>query len=103
MIHMNHRFIIDLDHDSLESQIYYWSWYFYLLYVISLLYQIIYGSHITDNYDQQAVSALVDYWLSPNAVKKDFEERRCKFVFGDSRVWNWNLNVNQQVVCLYVD
>jgi hypothetical protein len=45
-------------------------------------------SYFTDNYDQQAVSALVDYWLSPNAVKKDFEERRCKFVFGDSRVWN---------------
>lgn len=54
--------------------------------MISLLYQIIYGSHITDNYDQQAVSALVDYWLSPNAVKKDFEERRCKFVLGTVRM-----------------
>lgn len=47
--------------------------------LILLYLQIIYGSHITDSYDQQAVSALVDYWLSPNAVKKDFEERRCKF------------------------
>ena len=82
MILLDHRFTIGFDHDSLESQIYYWFCYFYLLHMISLLYQIIYGSHITDHYDQQAVSALVDYWLSPNAVKKDFEERRCKLVLG---------------------
>ena len=38
-----------------------------------------YGTHITDPYDQQSLSAIIDYWCSPNAVKKDFEVARLKY------------------------
>ena len=39
--------------------------------------QVIYGSYVTDNLDQQTLSAVVDYWISPNACKKDFEIPKC--------------------------
>ena len=41
-------------------------------------FQVIYGSYIEDNLDQQTLSAMVDYWVSPNACKKDFEIPKCK-------------------------
>ena len=31
---------------------------------------------MSDAYDQQALNAMVDYWVSPLAVKKDFELSR---------------------------
>lgn len=40
---------------------------------MSDLLQMVYGGHIYDTYDQQALNAIVDYWVSPVAVKKDFE------------------------------
>ncbi|XP_052089132.1 uncharacterized protein LOC127725852 isoform X10 [Mytilus californianus] len=61
--------------------------------------EIIYGSHITDSYDQQAVSALVDYWLSPNAVKKDFEERRLKYKH-PAAFFNPNVRLNTLIQAL---
>lgn len=36
-------------------------------------FQLIYGGYITDPYDQQTLAAMIDYWISPAAVKKDFE------------------------------
>jgi len=39
--------------------------------------QVIYGSYSTDVNDQQSLGAMIDYWVSPTAVKKDFEVARC--------------------------
>lgn len=38
---------------------------------------------MTDPLDQLTLSAMVDYWISPNAVKKDFEIPKCVY-----HVWN---------------
>lgn len=46
----------------------------------SLCSQLIYGGYVSDSYDQQALNAMVDYWVSPLAVKKDFELSRGKKV-----------------------
>ena len=46
-----------------------------LRYVIT---ELIYGSYIVDEYDQTNLSAIVDYWVGPNAVKKDYEATKCK-------------------------
>ena len=35
-----------------------------------------YGKGIRDEFDQQSLSAMVDYWISPAAVKKEFEASR---------------------------
>lgn len=35
---------------------------------------------MSDSYDQQALSAMVDYWVSPLAVKKDFELSRGEYI-----------------------
>ena len=34
---------------------------------------MLYGNVISNPMDQQSLNAMVDYWISPNAVKKDFE------------------------------
>ncbi|BFZ10055.1 hypothetical protein BsWGS_13094 [Bradybaena similaris] len=44
-----------------------------------MLSEIVYGSHVTDIYDQQSLSAMVEYWCGPNALKKDFEVARLKY------------------------
>ncbi|KAL4232681.1 hypothetical protein ACF0H5_007369 [Mactra antiquata] len=44
-----------------------------------MLSEVIYGSYSTDVNDQQSLSAMVDYWVSPTAVKKDFEVARLKY------------------------
>ena len=52
------------------------------IFILFLLFdQLVYGSYVTDPCDQLALGAMVDYWISPNAVKKDFELARCKFRF----------------------
>jgi len=38
----------------------------------------VYGSCISDDFDRQGLSALVDYWISPAAVKKEFEAAKSK-------------------------
>ena len=40
-----------------------------------------YGKGIRDEFDHQSLSAMVDYWISPAAVKKEFEASRGKNVF----------------------
>ena len=35
--------------------------------------EIIYGSYINDDYDRTNLSAMVDYWIGPNATKREFE------------------------------
>lgn len=35
--------------------------------------ELIYGSHVTNAYDQLALNSLVDYWLASSSVKKEFE------------------------------
>ncbi|XP_023932050.1 dynein heavy chain 8, axonemal-like [Lingula anatina] len=44
-----------------------------------MLSEVIYGSYVSDPYDQQTLSAIIDYWISPNATKKDFELARLKY------------------------
>lgn len=43
-----------------------------------MLAEIIYASFLTDPLDQQSLACMIDYWISPNAIKKDFELPRCK-------------------------
>lgn len=44
-----------------------------------VFFKLVYGGYISDSYDQQTVNAMVDYWISPPAVKKDFELAKSKF------------------------
>ncbi|XP_071818739.1 dynein axonemal heavy chain 5-like isoform X4 [Apostichopus japonicus] len=44
-----------------------------------LLSEVVYGSHITNEYDQTYLSALVDYWTGPNSVKRDFEATKMRY------------------------
>lgn len=37
-----------------------------------------YGKGLSDEFDRQSLSAMVDYWISPAAVKKEFEASRSK-------------------------
>ncbi|XP_041355189.1 dynein gamma chain, flagellar outer arm-like isoform X3 [Gigantopelta aegis] len=41
-----------------------------------ILSELVYGRYVTDSFDRQCLSALVDYWISPTAIKKDFEVAR---------------------------
>ncbi|XP_066278010.1 uncharacterized protein [Branchiostoma lanceolatum] len=43
-----------------------------------MLTEVIYGSYVSDEYDQLTLSAMVDYWMGPNAMKKEFEVPRLK-------------------------
>ncbi len=43
-----------------------------------MLTEIIYGSHITNASDQINLSSVVDYWVGPNAVKREFEATKSK-------------------------
>ncbi|CAG5121560.1 unnamed protein product, partial [Candidula unifasciata] len=38
-----------------------------------MLSEIVYGSHVTDSYDQHSLSAMIEFWCGSNALKKDFE------------------------------
>lgn len=42
-----------------------------------ILTEIIYGSYINDDYDRTNLSAMVDYWIGPNATKREFEATKC--------------------------
>ena len=33
---------------------------------------------MSDEFDRQALSAMIDYWISPAAVKREFEATRSK-------------------------
>jgi dynein heavy chain len=44
-----------------------------------LLAELVYGSFLSDSLDQLSLTAMVDYWISPNAVKRDFELPRRKW------------------------
>lgn len=44
-----------------------------------ILSEVVYGSYVTDPGDQQSLSAMVDYWVSPTAIKKEFEVARLKY------------------------
>ena len=39
-------------------------------------YWVVYGKAISNEFDRQSLSAMVDYWISPAAVKKEFEASR---------------------------
>lgn len=40
---------------------------------------MIYGNYVTDPTDQQTLASMVDYWISPLTIKKDFEIPKCVF------------------------
>lgn len=40
--------------------------------------QVVYGKYVSSSQDQQILSAMIDYWISPFAVKKDFELPKSK-------------------------
>ncbi|XP_077863125.1 dynein axonemal heavy chain 5-like [Saccoglossus kowalevskii] len=44
-----------------------------------LLTEITYGSHIMDDFDQVSLAALIEYWVGPNAVKREFEATKLKY------------------------
>ncbi|XP_071954985.1 uncharacterized protein [Antedon mediterranea] len=44
-----------------------------------MLTEIVYGSSILDEFDQTNLAGMVDYWIGPNAVKKEFEATRLKY------------------------
>ncbi|KAK6187606.1 hypothetical protein SNE40_005595 [Patella caerulea] len=64
-----------------------------------ILSEVVYGSYITDPYDQLALSAIVDYWLSPQAIKKDFEVARLKYRL-PSAFFNPNVRLNTLIQAL---
>ncbi|XP_035829673.1 dynein heavy chain 5, axonemal isoform X2 [Aplysia californica] len=64
-----------------------------------MLSEVMYGTHITDPYDQQSLSAIVDYWCSPNAVKKDFEVARLKYR-APAAFFNPNVRLNTLIQSL---
>ncbi|ESO89151.1 hypothetical protein LOTGIDRAFT_229063 [Lottia gigantea] len=64
-----------------------------------ILSEVLYGSHITDSYDQQSLCAIVDYWLSPQAIKKDFEVARLKYRV-PSAFFNTNVRLNTLIQAL---
>ena len=35
--------------------------------------QVVYGRGVSDEFDRQGLSAMIDYWISPAAVKREFE------------------------------
>ena len=41
--------------------------------------QVIYGKTMSDEFDRQGLSAMVDYWISPAAVKREFEATKSKY------------------------
>ena len=48
--------------------------------ILITCYQIIYGNYIMDPVDQACMAAMIDYWISPNAIKKEFEVSKGKFI-----------------------
>ena len=55
-----------------------------------MLTEIIYGSSITNASDQINLSSVVDYWIGPNAVKREFEgTKRERYHFRHFQVWCW--------------
>ncbi|XP_053397319.1 dynein axonemal heavy chain 5-like isoform X6 [Mercenaria mercenaria] len=64
-----------------------------------MLSEVIYGSYSTDVNDQQSLSAMVDYWVSPTAVKKDFEVARLKYRH-PSAFFNPNIRLNSLIQAL---
>ncbi|XP_074662754.1 uncharacterized protein LOC141915202 [Tubulanus polymorphus] len=44
-----------------------------------MLAEMLYGNSISDVYDQLSLGAMVDYWISPTAVKKEFELAKLKY------------------------
>lgn len=41
--------------------------------------QVVYGSSVSDEFDRQALSSIIDYWISPAAVKREFEAAKSKY------------------------
>ncbi|XP_067674368.1 uncharacterized protein [Haliotis asinina] len=64
-----------------------------------ILAEVVYGNHITDSFDQQSLSAMVDYWVSPTAVKKDFEVARLKYRH-PTMFFNPNVRLNSLIQAL---
>ncbi|XP_060567478.1 dynein axonemal heavy chain 5-like [Ruditapes philippinarum] len=64
-----------------------------------MLSEVIYGSYSTDVNDQQSLSAMVDYWVSPTAVKKDFEVARLKYRH-PAAFFNPNVRLNSLIQAL---
>ncbi|KAK3735811.1 hypothetical protein QZH41_019912, partial [Actinostola sp. cb2023] len=44
-----------------------------------MLTEVVYGSCVSDDFDRQGLSAMIDYWISPAAVKKEFEAAKTKY------------------------
>ena len=40
--------------------------------------QAVYGRNMSDEFDRQGLSAMIDYWISPAAVKREFEAAKSK-------------------------
>ncbi|XP_052708586.1 uncharacterized protein LOC128183562 isoform X10 [Crassostrea angulata] len=61
--------------------------------------EIVYGSHVTDFYDQQSLCAMVDFWLSSGALKRDFEVKGLKYRHPQA-FFNPNVRLNTLIQAL---
>ncbi|KAL5010133.1 hypothetical protein ScPMuIL_012438 [Solemya velum] len=64
-----------------------------------MLAEVIYGSYMTDTYDHQSLAATVDYWISPQTIKKDFEVARLKYRH-PAAFFNSNVRLNTLIQAL---
>lgn len=44
-----------------------------------MLAEAVYGRNMSDEFDRQGLSAMIDYWISPAAVKREFEAAKIKY------------------------
>jgi len=44
-----------------------------------MLAEVVYGRNMSDEFDRQGLSAMIDYWISPAAVKREFEATKIKY------------------------
>lgn len=58
-----------------------------------MLTEVIYGKTMSDEFDRQGLSAMVDYWISPAAVKREFEATKIKYKL-PSALFSSHLKIN---------
>lgn len=64
-----------------------------------MLSEVIYGSYVTDYYDQQSLSAIIDFWVSTAAVKKDFDVQKFRYKHR-AAFFNPNVRLNTLIQAL---
>lgn len=58
-----------------------------------MLTEVVYGRGVSDEFDRQGLSAMIDYWISPAAVKREFEASKIKYKL-PSALFSSNVKLN---------